>query len=55
MNKLINLVKGYPAIAIVIGFQIFRLLLLPFIGLMPQDAYYYFYGENLSLSYFDHP
>ena len=24
-------------------------------GLMPQDAYYHFYGENLSLSYFDHP
>lgn len=22
---------------------------------MPQDAYYYFYGENLALSYFDHP
>ncbi len=24
-------------------------------GLMPQDAYYHFYGQNLSLSYFDHP
>lgn len=24
-------------------------------GLMPQDAYYYFYGQHLSLSYFDHP
>lgn len=22
---------------------------------MPQDAYYYLYGQNLSLSYFDHP
>lgn len=22
---------------------------------MPQDAYYYFHGEHLSLSYFDHP
>ena len=39
----------------IIGFQIFRLLLLPFMGLMPQDAYYYLYGQNLSLSYFDHP
>jgi len=29
--------------------------LLPFMGLMPQDAYYYLYGQNLSLSYFDHP
>ncbi len=24
-------------------------------GLMPQDAYYYFYGEHLAPSYFDHP
>jgi len=24
-------------------------------GLMPQDAYYYFYGQHLALSYFDHP
>ena len=24
-------------------------------GMMPQDAYYDFYGEHLALSYFDHP
>ena len=24
-------------------------------GIMPQDAYYFFYSEHLSLSYFDHP
>jgi 4-amino-4-deoxy-L-arabinose transferase-like glycosyltransferase len=24
-------------------------------GLMPQDAYYFFYSEHLDLSYFDHP
>jgi 4-amino-4-deoxy-L-arabinose transferase-like glycosyltransferase len=24
-------------------------------GLMPQDAYYYFYSEHLDLSYYDHP
>jgi 4-amino-4-deoxy-L-arabinose transferase-like glycosyltransferase len=24
-------------------------------GLMPQDAYYYYYSQNLALSYFDHP
>ena len=24
-------------------------------GLMPQDAYYHFYGRHLALSYFDHP
>ena len=39
----------------VLGFQLFRLILLPHMGLMPQDAYYYLYGQHLSLSYFDHP
>lgn len=39
----------------IVGFQLFRLVLLPFMGLMPQDAYYYLYGQHLSLSYFDHP
>ncbi|TCI94929.1 glycosyltransferase family 39 protein [Tenacibaculum sp. M341] len=55
MNKLLPLIKKHPAISIVIGFQLFRFLLIPFMGLMPQDAYYHFYGENLSWSYFDHP
>ena len=39
----------------VIGFQAFRLFMIPFFGLMPQDAYYHFYGKHLALSYFDHP
>ncbi len=39
---------------------IFLIALLRFIcigafGLMPQDAYYYFYSEHLALSYYDHP
>ena len=55
MNRVRAFLKEYPAISIVIGFQLFRFLLLPFMGLMPQDAYYHFYGENLALSYFDHP
>ena len=55
MNRVQEFLKSYPAISIVIGFQLFRFLLLPFMGLMPQDAYYHFYGEHLSLSYFDHP
>jgi hypothetical protein len=55
MKLLKSLIKKHPALSIVIGFQLFRLLLLPFMGLMPQDAYYHFYGENLSWSYFDHP
>lgn len=55
MNKIKFLLKKHPALTIVLGFQVFRFCLLPFMGLMPQDAYYHFYGENLSLSYFDHP
>jgi len=48
-------IKNQPLIAIVIAFQLFRFSLLPLMGLMPQDAYYYFYGQHLALSYFDHP
>lgn len=55
MNKFLSLIKNNKAISWVLGFQLFRLILLPFMGLMPQDAYYYLYGQNLSLSYFDHP
>ena len=55
LNKIKNVFRKYPIASIVFGFQLFRILLLPFMGLMPQDAYYHFYGENLSLSYFDHP
>ena len=39
----------------ILGFQLFRLFMIPFFGLMPQDAYYHFYGKHLALSYFDHP
>ena len=55
MNKISSFIKNNKAISWVLGFQLFRLILLPFMGLMPQDAYYYLYGQNLSLSYFDHP
>ena len=55
MKKITLFLKNNPAISWVVGFQLFRFLLLPFMGLMPQDAYYYLYGQNLSLSYFDHP
>ncbi|MCD6543711.1 MAG: glycosyltransferase family 39 protein, partial [Flavobacteriaceae bacterium] len=55
MNKIKNLIKTNPAISLVLGFQLYRFVFLPFMGLMPQDTYYYFYGENLALSYFDHP
>ena len=48
-------IQNRPLLVIVLAFQIFRFLLLPLLGMMPQDAYYYFYGQHLALSYFDHP
>ncbi|MCG1036276.1 glycosyltransferase family 39 protein [Polaribacter sargassicola] len=55
MDTIKTFLKNNKAISWVLGFQLFRLILLPFMGLMPQDAYYHLYGQNLSLSYFDHP
>ncbi len=55
MKTILSFIKNNNALSWVLGFQLFRLLLLPFMGLMPQDAYYYLYGQHLSLSYFDHP
>ena len=55
MNKILNRAFLTSPIGIILLFQLFRLVLLPFMGLMPQDAYYYLYGQNLSWSYFDHP
>ena len=55
MKKFKAALRNNPIIFWLVGFQSFRFLLLPFMGLMPQDAYYYLYGQNLSLSYFDHP
>ncbi|MBE7175308.1 MAG: glycosyltransferase family 39 protein [Mucilaginibacter polytrichastri] len=55
MPALKRLASTYPFLAVFLAFQLFRFCLLPFMGLMPQDAYYFFYGENLALSYFDHP
>tara|TARA_B100000795_G_scaffold263861_1_gene243586 strand:- start:670 stop:2148 length:1479 start_codon:yes stop_codon:yes gene_type:complete len=55
LKNINTFLKNNTAISWIVGFQLFRLFLLPFMGLMPQDAYYYLYGQNLSLSYFDHP
>ena len=55
MNSFKNFIQKNTALCIIVGFQLFRIILLPFMGLMPQDAYYYFYGQHLSFSYFDHP
>ncbi len=39
----------------IIAVYLLRFILSLSMGLMPQDAYYYFYSEHLALSYFDHP
>ncbi len=53
MRNSINQYKELVFIAII--FTVLRLASLFFMGLMPQDAYYSYYSENLALSYFDHP
>ncbi len=55
MSNFLTVIKNNKALSWILGFQIFRFFLLPFMGLMPQDAYYFLYGQYLSLSYFDHP
>jgi 4-amino-4-deoxy-L-arabinose transferase-like glycosyltransferase len=40
------------AIAVII---VLRFSFIGVMGAMPQDAYYYFYGQHFALSYFDHP
>lgn len=48
--------KQYRIILIsAIVILLLRLLFIPLMGLMPQDAYYYFYAEHPALSYYDHP
>ncbi|SCC36974.1 Dolichyl-phosphate-mannose-protein mannosyltransferase [Chitinophaga costaii] len=39
----------------VLCITVLRLAFVPLMGMMPQDAYYFFYSQHLSLSYFDHP
>lgn len=39
----------------IIAIIMIRIVLVFTMGMMPQDAYYYMYSENLALSYFDHP
>ena len=48
-----SLVKQIVAITMII--LIGRCIVIPFSGIMPQDAYYYMYSRHMSLSYFDHP
>ncbi|NND04779.1 MAG: glycosyltransferase family 39 protein [Saprospiraceae bacterium] len=51
-----QLYKSYPGFIMGIGaIFICRLVIVFSMGLMPQDAYYYYYTRHLALSYFDHP
>ena len=47
--------KKKEFVGIVLLFTLLRLVLVFSMGLMTQDAYYTYYTENLSWSYFDHP
>lgn len=55
-NRFIAYITANKWMAAAIAFII--LLRFSFVGIMgpmPQDAYYYFYGQHFALSYFDHP
>jgi Dolichyl-phosphate-mannose-protein mannosyltransferase len=51
LNKFIN----RPIIFLLAALVVVRAALVLAMGIMPQDAYYYFYADHLALSYFDHP
>lgn len=40
---------------VILGFSLFRLVLALILPLTPQEAYYWSWSRDLSLSYFDHP
>ncbi|PSL47838.1 dolichyl-phosphate-mannose-protein mannosyltransferase [Chitinophaga niastensis] len=42
-------------VAVICMVSLLRLSFIDIMGPMPQDAYYYFYGQHFALSYFDHP
>lgn len=50
-----KIIKNKGILVAFIGLYLVRLLFTQTMGLMPQDAYYYYYSEHLALSYFDHP
>ncbi|MEO6914411.1 MAG: glycosyltransferase family 39 protein, partial [Chitinophagaceae bacterium] len=53
-RKILGNSAPFILLALLIIF-VLRMVFIGLMGLMPQDAYYYFYGQNLALSYFDHP
>lgn len=50
-----SLSKDKLVLTIVIIALLSRILIVFTMGLMPQDAYYYYYSTNPDWSYFDHP
>ena len=42
-------------LVVIISLVFLRIASVGFMGLMPQDAYYYLYGQHLDWSYYDHP
>lgn len=55
MVKLSNIFQNKFLVIGFLAIYFIRLLVNQLMGLMPQDAYYFFYSEHLALSYFDHP
>lgn len=56
MNFQLNALNIPPKLwKVILGFSIFRLMLAMILPLTPQEAYYWSWSRDLSLSYFDHP
>ena len=55
MILLIKKVISSPLFFLLAALLVVRAALVLSMGIMPQDAYYYFYADHLALSYFDHP
>lgn len=47
--------KNWIPLLALLFILILRLSFICFMGLMPQEAYYFFYSEHPALSYYDHP
>ncbi|NOQ32374.1 MAG: phospholipid carrier-dependent glycosyltransferase [Helicobacteraceae bacterium] len=47
--------KHYNLYYLILGVTLFRMAIAPYFGLGVDEAHYALYGENLALSYFDHP
>ena len=47
--------EHWPVVALLAGFAILRVLVIPRFGLGVDEAHYVLYGRYLDLSYFDHP